>query len=349
MKSISVAMASYNGRRFIQQQLDSIVQQTRLPDELIVTDDASTDGTVECVEQFAATAPFPVHVYRNAEKLGFRGNFMRAISLCKSDLVALCDQDDVWNSNKLTVAAAAFETPDTVLFFHDAWLIDGDGARIGEADIFRLPPLNPALSVHSLNNPFGFSMVFDRALLQFTDLWERSVDSMQLNQRMAHDQWLFFLATVFGTIVFSDLRLTEYRQHGNNAYGWSAAKGLRENLRSRLPWLWNNGGRYKILAHLSRVRAEILADAKSRLSGIWRERAVAGEQAYLRYAEQFGLRGQLYSDAQILERVKLLLQLRRTGSYQAAGKWSFGRSALAKDVALGLVLKAFLIPPGDKG
>lgn len=342
-------MATYNGRLFIQQQLDSIARQTRLPDEMVVTDDASTDGTAEYVEQFAATAPFPVHIHRNTGKLGFRGNFMRAISLCHSDLVALCDQDDVWDPNKLAVATAAFETPDTVLFFHDAWLIDGHGARIGEADIYRLPPSNPALSVHSLQNPFGFSMVFDRALLQLTDLWERSVDSLQLDQRMAHDQWLFFLATVFGAITFSELQLTEYRQHGNNAYGWAASKGLREKLRWRLRWLWNHHGRYEVLAYLSQVRAAILAESQLRLNGVWRERAIAGEQAYLDYAEQFRLRAQMYGDASPLERVKLLVQLRRNGSYRPSSNWNLGRAALAKDLAFGVMLKPFLIAPADEG
>ena len=227
MKSISVALATYNGHAFIMQQLESIAGQAHPPAELVVTDDNSADGTVECVERFARTAPFPVQIHRNNKRLGYRANFMRAMSFCRSELVALCDQDDVWDPGKLKVAAAAFDVTDTVLFFHNAWLIDSAGVRIGPADkigpadIFCLSPYRPPLSVNSLRCPAGFSMVIQRTLLQFSDLWSRSLDIEEQDRRMAHDEWLFFLATVFGGIAYSDLKLTGYRQHSGNSYGYS--------------------------------------------------------------------------------------------------------------------------------
>ena len=78
----SVAMCTYNGAEFVAAQLDSIAAQTRLPDELIVCDDGSTDATIECVREFARNAPFPHRLVENEENLGSTNNFERAISLC---------------------------------------------------------------------------------------------------------------------------------------------------------------------------------------------------------------------------------------------------------------------------
>src|SRR4051794_15860948 len=92
----SVAMCTYNGARFIGAQLASVAAQTRTPDELIVCDDRSTDETVAIVQKFADSAPFRVRLHVNEENLGSTKNFERAVSLCEGDLIALCDQDDVW-------------------------------------------------------------------------------------------------------------------------------------------------------------------------------------------------------------------------------------------------------------
>ena len=98
--SISVAMATYNGGRFLREQLDSLNQQTVLPRELVVCDDRSTDNTVRILEEFASQAAFPVKVVVNENRLGFGDNFMKAASLCSGDLISFCDQDDIWYSNK---------------------------------------------------------------------------------------------------------------------------------------------------------------------------------------------------------------------------------------------------------
>jgi glycosyltransferase involved in cell wall biosynthesis len=98
---ISVALCTYNGERFLHQQLDSIAMQTRLPDELVVCDDRSTDRTLAIVREFAASAPYPVRVFENQANLGFAANFEGAIRRCDGDLIALSDQDDVWYPTRL--------------------------------------------------------------------------------------------------------------------------------------------------------------------------------------------------------------------------------------------------------
>src|SRR5215210_4863730 len=122
---VSVAMGTYNGAAHIRQQLDSIATQTRLPDELVVSDDNSRDRTLDEARTFAQTAPFTVHVFANDRTLGSRKNFERAISLCSGDLIACCDQDDIWLPDKLRAGQSVLESaPGTGLVFTDAHMVD---------------------------------------------------------------------------------------------------------------------------------------------------------------------------------------------------------------------------------
>ena len=162
-------------RVFLGEQLRSIATQERLPKELVVADDQSTDQTCQIVTDFARTAPFPGRLHRNEPRLGWLCNFMSVLARCQSDLVAICDQDDVWDPAKLTIAERVMADPDALLFFHDAWLIDGTGKRTGPANIFSLPESSPPLSVYWFFSPYGFSMVCHRSLLALSDLWD-SID-----------------------------------------------------------------------------------------------------------------------------------------------------------------------------
>src|SRR6201999_469319 len=93
---LSVALCTYNGERFLPQQLASMANQTRPPDELIVCDDRSSDRTIDIVREFAASAAYPVRIFENESNLGSAANFERAIRLCEGNLIALSDQDDIW-------------------------------------------------------------------------------------------------------------------------------------------------------------------------------------------------------------------------------------------------------------
>jgi hypothetical protein len=343
MGTISVAMTTYNGERFLGEQLRSIAGQERLPEELVVADDQSTDQTCKIVTDFARTAPFPVRLHRNEPRLGWRSNFMSVLARCESDLIALCDQDDVWDPAKLATAERAMDVPDTLLFFHDAWLIDGAGQRTGPANIFSLPEHNPPLSVYSFSSPYGFSMVCHRSLLTLTDLWDQSTDSTDRRNRAPHDQWLFFLATVLGTVRFSQERLTGYRQHVNNAVGQPVPPGLPSRLRrARQYWLSNPEERFRNLAAVARDRADILAACADRLSSAWQQRAALGRARYLELASRLESRAELYGDRRASARVQRLQQLRLSGVYRGGSRWDFTRAALVKDAILGVALRPLL-------
>ncbi len=130
--TISIAMTTYNGERFLQEQLDSFLAQTRLPDELVVCDDGSNDMTIEILEKFAALAPFPVRIYRNSTKLGHVKNFEKAGSLCTRDIFAFSDQDDVWDAQKLEKFAEIMtDDPEVGFIFCDAETVDEELNSLG--------------------------------------------------------------------------------------------------------------------------------------------------------------------------------------------------------------------------
>src|SRR5260370_31948987 len=91
---ISVVMCTYNGHRYLKEQLDSIAQQSRLPAELVVCDDQSTDDTIAILRDFVSQTPFSVRVFQNSVRLGSTRNFAQAIGLACCDLIARCDQYD---------------------------------------------------------------------------------------------------------------------------------------------------------------------------------------------------------------------------------------------------------------
>ncbi len=112
---ISVALATYNGAKHLQQQLDSYLTQTRLPDELVVTDDCSKDETVNIIKKFAKTSTFEVKYFSNRKTLGYAENFSNTIARCSGDVIFISDQDDVWFKNKIEVVCNSFEQDDSIL------------------------------------------------------------------------------------------------------------------------------------------------------------------------------------------------------------------------------------------
>lgn len=125
-------MAVYNGERFLQEQLDSFVAQTRLPDELVVSDNASTDRTVEILREFASRAPFPVRIFINQSNLGVSKNFERAIRECTGDIIFLSDCDDVWYPDKISLMEQALAKSSRAgVVICDATLVDQDLRSLG--------------------------------------------------------------------------------------------------------------------------------------------------------------------------------------------------------------------------
>ena len=337
MISISVAMATYNGQKFIREQLDSLAAQQHLPSELVITDDASSDKTVAIAQQFAKTAPFTVHIHRHDERLGYRANFMRAASLCTSDVIAFCDQDDVWSPQKLALCIERFQDPAVLLAHHNAEVVTEAGERLGSLDHLASAPTTPPLSLCAIgrNMPFalGFTEVFRRSILKFSDLREISLDYNDLTAPMAHDQWVFFIASVFGRMVYIEKALASYRQHGSNIFGWNRPS----NLLSDFPYLLDNPtSRVDALQQSAERCAEILQKTRWNLTDVWHQRATMGAARYRFLADLYSARKRLYTSASFAARVKAFYRIASTSGYRPKWRWGLGRQALVRDLCLGL-------------
>ncbi len=216
---VSVVMATYEGARFIRAQLGSLLAQTLPPAELVVADDGSSDDTVRIVTDALESAPFPVRVIVNRERKGYRRNFLEAAGLSRSPLVAFCDQDDLWHPEKLARMAEAFDRPDVLLAYHNARIVDADGAESGSLYGPRGAQVrNESLRTDPWSFSLGFTQIFRSELLQFAPLHARSRDFLFPDERLAHDQWFFFLASALGETCFVDKVLADYRQHETNVF-----------------------------------------------------------------------------------------------------------------------------------
>ena len=223
---ISIAMATYNGAKYISDQLETLARQSLPPAELVVTDDGSTDGTLSILDAFSTVAPFPVRVFRNATRLGYEENFLKAASLCTGDLIAFCDQDDLWMEQKLSVCSKYFADPTIEGVVHSGQTLRDSGER------GRLHPYFPQTRVlqPSEFDPFaespGFAIIFRRNLLDLADSVDRHI------RLKSHDNWCWLLASSAGRVVTVADVLVLYRQHDANVFGVPPAQTLLKKIRA---------------------------------------------------------------------------------------------------------------------
>jgi glycosyl transferase family 2 len=239
-RSVSVAMATYNGADFLEGQLASIAAQTRRPAEVVVCDDGSGDGTVEIVERFALQAPFEVRLIRNEQQLGFGENFMKAARSCRGDVIAWCDQDDVWMPEKLARCLEEFELdPDVLLVVHSTQIGVGTSdrkpvvagplsryrSRRRERRILRRRSVYSPAALPLEVSAWGHSCVVSRRVLEVGDTLSTALPGI-FGQFSGHDTWAMFLATAAGKVVLLPDVLVQYRQHGTQVAGAAARRTL---------------------------------------------------------------------------------------------------------------------------
>ena len=325
--TISIAMATYNGERFLREQLDSLARQTLLPLELVVGDDASMDATASIIEDFAERVPFPVRLQKNSNRLGFRGNFFAAAERCQGDLIAFCDQDDVWHETKLAKCVVPFQDPNVTMVCHDAEVVDEAGRRLGR----RLVP-RPNGQWTSFRKPlhleYGMSMVFRRSLNDHDDLWPRTAHVTETGQieRETHDQWYYFLAAIFGDIVNIDECLVDYRQHGSNVIGAFTRKVDRTaEYRSRYFQV-----RVDRLRHLIKMWPEL----RQRATPVYRERMDQHLPAYQAALRMYEGRTVIYSNRGLSTRIGGMITMAKAAGYS---RNEFGLRGMAPDIVFGML------------
>jgi glycosyltransferase involved in cell wall biosynthesis len=321
-------MATFNGSRFLLQQLDSIAGQSKRPDEIIITDDDSTDDTLEIAQRFAQTAPFRVEIHRNVSRLGSRQNFIRAISLCRHEIVAMCDQDDVWLPKKLELTSRPFEDPSVMAAIHSVALVDSD-LRTLSAEAPRhwhLRGVYKPLTISPWYSPYGMSTLVRRELFSWVDPEELYAIEPHV---MGHDVWAWFLASVFGNIVGIRDQLALYRQHEQNLCGAPPPEGISVSLKRAAIKGRNH---YLDLAGRATMRARKLERISPAAPPFIKERAKTGTSYYLKLADLLYKRAALYTIPDRLRRRRLLTGIAFSGGYKSLTRGGLGSRAFLKDI-----------------
>lgn len=253
--SISVGMATYNGAKYLREQLDSICSQLLLPDELVVCDDGSSDATKKILRDFEQVSPFKFRLYENNSNLGYSHNFGKVIDLCSCDLIFLSDQDDIWHPTKiLQMADSAIRNPRYLLFLNDAEIVLADGFKTGLTIQQQLMSLG--LSDRQFSP--GCCMMIRKPLKSLIlPIPERGV---------AHDSWINLISMNLSVKTIRDDILQSYRRHGENVTNSLDTRVVRQNRTSLVKSYIKRSSSLSAQTRLSRL--EVLAQRISDKSSL---------------------------------------------------------------------------------
>jgi glycosyltransferase involved in cell wall biosynthesis len=229
--TLAVALATYNGARFLREQLECIARQTRHPDQMVISDDGSTDGTLEILDAFKSSVTFPVIILPRVGHLGVTGNFMRAAYACETDIIAFCDQDDIWEPVKLERCERALKDSGARLLFHSLHhfrdLPDGSRTWDRRSNHVKTATMDglgvvPSMLLH------GMAMLVRRETMQLAEplkaQWEERFQSVASRRAVSlldhwshtHDTYALMAARLQGSLTFLSEPLAYRRQHDNN-------------------------------------------------------------------------------------------------------------------------------------
>ena len=222
---VSVALCTRNGSRFLPAQMQSICSQDLLPQQIVLSDDASSDDSVAVAKDALARCGvadrIELVVFQNAQPLGVTRNFEQAMRACRHELIALSDHDDVWYPDRLARMAAPFKVhPDLLLLHSDARLVDAQLVPLGMT-LFQALDVQPA-EISAIAQGRAFDVLLRRNLVTgATTVLRRSLlkAALPFSDEWVHDEWLGAIAAATGRMDVLPEPLIDYRQHGNNQIG----------------------------------------------------------------------------------------------------------------------------------
>ncbi|WP_395067167.1 glycosyltransferase [Flavobacterium sp.] len=232
---ISVAVCTYNGERYLEKQLNSILNQTLSVNEIVVCDDCSSDKTIAILNLFKEKFPAIFKIYSNSENLRSNKNFEKAISLCTGDFIFLSDQDDLWKPEKVATIIDVFKSnPSAEGVFSDANFIDENDIEIHQEmslwqsvcffDRQNDIPINLYESLLYLGNFLtGATLCIRKEVLPFCIPFE-TIDSF------IHDEWLAYVLSKRNTLFLTKEKLISYRLHSNQQLGVGKIKDARKKI-----------------------------------------------------------------------------------------------------------------------
>ncbi|XOQ47655.1 MAG: Putative glycosyltransferase EpsE [Eubacteriales bacterium] len=233
---ITILMASYNGERYIGEQIESILNQTETNWKLVIQDDCSSDATYQIACRYAAKYPEKIAVFRRAENSGSAANnFFSMLTYADGDYVMFCDDDDVWLPNKIEKSMEMMRKEeqkngiDKPVLVHSDLVVVDENLNILSRSMFQRQNLDAKrCRLHNIlvqNIVTGCTMAVNRSLIRMvtkTEMPEKAI---------MHDWWFALIASAFGTIAFVDTPTVLYRQHGKNAVGAKNANSIAYNFK----------------------------------------------------------------------------------------------------------------------
>lgn len=202
----SIVMATYNGEKYIREQIDSILVNMKENDELILSDDGSTDKTIKIIKEYQKKDKRITLI--KGPNNGVKQNFANAIKCAQGKYIFLSDQDDVWEPNKLELINNLFEENDYSVIVHDALIVDSNLKSSGETFFqFRKSGVGKFKNIYK-NTYIGCCMAFKKSLVN-------KILPIPNNIEM-HDQWIGILGERYGKNFFFSRCLIKYRRHNNN-------------------------------------------------------------------------------------------------------------------------------------
>jgi glycosyltransferase involved in cell wall biosynthesis len=220
---ISIALCTYNGEKYLTEQLDTLVFQSYPNFEIIVVDDCSTDSTIEILKRYEAKDQ--IRLFQNESNLGFSKNFEKAIKLCNGEFISLCDQDDIWDTNKIQKLYDNLE--DHILIYHDSELINSSGQslqrKMSDVNNFVKGSNNKAFIFR--NCIAGHTILFRKKLTEFI---------FPIPETFFHDWWMVYAATTIDKIAFIPEVLVKYRQHEKSYTDTLKLRDVQEKIPGRV-------------------------------------------------------------------------------------------------------------------
>lgn len=221
---ISICLTTYNGSRYIEAQLRSILEQLSPEDEVRIADDGSTDNTIAIID---AMGDPRLRWVAQGGKLGVIKNFERSISAARGEFIFLSDQDDIWLPGKVEKIFGVFlSKPEITMVATDARIIDESGAVVADSFFARRGRFEAGVLQNLVKNKYlGCTLAFRRSMLEHFLPIPRDVPM--------HDMWFGLMNDIYGKTHFIDQPLVAYRRHGNNA---SPSEGAP--VAQKLVWRW---------------------------------------------------------------------------------------------------------------
>ena len=262
MNRIGVIVATYNGERYIDQQLSSIIKQTMKPDLIVVSDGGSQDKTVSICNDILGRFGITFKILASRDHLTVSKNFEKAFQECNCEYIFFADQDDVWDTKKIEIMINEMEARDAVLCFTNASIVD-ETLCSQNSDLWNRVGYhqNKDITVYNKSDPDFFRLLLQHNIVTGMCMCVRSSIKeyiLPFSEKTIHDVWVSLIATNIGSVIGIDKKCVLYRQHANNVIGTN--KTLRRSFLHARQYRESVINRLELMRDLEKKLDDIILD-----------------------------------------------------------------------------------------